>query len=83
MNISRQRIQRAREEALVDVTVQMCFLVTVLVLNGIFGFGKERIQRFASEFSKTMKEYRNRYDEVTLEALTKHARQKGIEVDWQ
>jgi hypothetical protein len=29
-----------------------------------------------------MKDYRNRYDEVTLEALTKHAKKKGIEVDW-
>lgn len=82
MKISKERLQRAREEKAVDITVQMSFLVTALVLNGAFGFGKERIQRFASEYAKTMKDYRNRYDEVTLEALTKHAKEKGIEVAW-
>jgi hypothetical protein len=29
-----------------------------------------------------MTDYRNRYDEVALEALVKHAREKGIELDW-
>lgn len=82
MNISKKRIQRAREEMAVDITVQMSFLVTALVLNGAFGFGKERIQRFAAEYAQTMRDYRNRYDEVTLEALTKHAKAKGIEVEW-
>lgn len=82
MNISKQRIQRAREEMAVDITVQTSFLVTALVLNGVFGFGKERIQRFATEYAQTMRDYRNRYDEVTLEALTKHAKAKGIEVEW-
>lgn len=82
MNISKKRIQRAREEKAVDITLQTSFLVTVLVLNGVFGFGKGRIMKFAAEYAQTMKDYRNRYDEVTLEALTKHAKAKGIEVEW-
>ena len=82
MNIPKHLIQKRREEKAVDITVQMSFLVTALVLNGAFGFGKERIQRFASEYAKTMKDYRKRYDEVTLEALQKHAKEKGIEVAW-
>jgi hypothetical protein len=82
MKISRKAIQRSREKQLVDLVISMCFLVTVLVLNGVFGFGKERLNRFSEEFAKTMHDYRNRYDEVALEALTKHAREKGIEVDW-
>ncbi len=60
----------------------MCFLVAILVLNGVFGFGKERLTKFADEFGKTFYDYRNRYDDVALEALIKHAKEKGIEVDW-
>ena len=82
MKISKASLQNARERKLADITLQMCFLATILVLNGVFGFGKERLSRFSNEFAKTMKDYRNRYDEVTLEALTKHAREKGMEVDW-
>lgn len=82
MKISKASIQVAREKRLTDIVVQMCFLVTVLVLNGKYGFGKERLTRFSEEFAQTMKDYRSRYDEVALEALTKHAREKGIEVNW-
>jgi hypothetical protein len=82
MKIKEAALQIAREKMLADTVIQMCFLVTILVLNGVFGFGKERLTRFSDEFAKTMKDYRNRYDEVTLEALTKHAKEKGIEVDW-
>ena len=82
MNIKKAYLQEAREKKLADIVVQMCFLTTVLVLNGKYGFGKKRLTEFSQEFSRTMTDYRNRYDEVTLEALTKHAKAKGIEVDW-
>jgi hypothetical protein len=83
MKIKEAALRIAREKMLADTVIQMCFLVTILVLNGVFGFGKERLTRFSDEFAKTMKDYRNRYDDVTLEALTKHAKEKGIEVDWK
>ena len=82
MKISKVMLQKKREEKLVDIAVSMCFLVSVLVLHGKYGFGKQRLQEFSKEFAQTMKDYRNRYDEVALEALTKHAKEKGIEVDW-
>lgn len=82
MKIRKQALQEARERKLADIIVQMCVLDAVLVLNGEFGFGKERLTRFADEFAKTMTDYRNRYDEVALEALVKHAREKGIELEW-
>lgn len=82
MKIRKASLQEAREKKLADIVIQMCFLTTVLVLNGKYGFGKERLTRFSDEFAQTLKDYRSRYDEVTLEALTKHAKQKGIEVDW-
>jgi hypothetical protein len=82
MKINKAALQIAREKKLADIVVQMCFLVTVLVLNGKYGFGKERLTRFSEEFGNTMMDYRNRYDEVTLDALVKHAKEKGIEVDW-
>lgn len=82
MKINKQALQVARERKLADIVIQMCFLTTVLVLNGKYGFGKKRLSEFSEEFGNTMKEYRSRYDEVALEALVKHARAKGIEVDW-
>lgn len=82
MNIKKKYLQEAREKKLADIVVQMCFLTTVLVLNGKYGFGKERLSKFSEEFGNTIKEYRNRYDEVALDALIKHAKEKGIEVDW-
>ena len=82
MKINKQALQIAREKKLADIVIQMCFLTTVLVLNGKYGFGKKRLSEFSEEFGNTMKEYRSRYDEVALEALIKHARAKGIEVDW-
>ena len=39
------------------------------------------IQELTNEFGKTMKDYYNRYDEVTLDALKKHAEAKGIHVE--
>jgi hypothetical protein len=56
--------------------------LSILVLHGKFGFGKERLTRFSEEFAQTIKDYRNRYDEVALDALISHAKSKGIEVDW-
>lgn len=82
MKINKQALQIARERKLADIVIQMCFLTTVLVLNGKYGLGKKRLTEFSEDFAQTMKDYRNRYDEVALEALTKHAREKGIEVDW-
>ena len=82
MKINKQALQVARERKLADIVIQMCFLTTVLVLNGKYGFGKKRLSEFSEEFGNTMKEYRSRYDEVALEALVKHAKAKGIEVDW-
>jgi hypothetical protein len=81
MKISRGRLNMAREERLVDITVQMCVYAFVLVMNGR-GYGKQRLTEILNEFGQTIKEYRGRYDEVALEAMQKHAKAKGIEVDW-
>ena len=77
-----QAFQQAREQKAIDVTVQMSFLISVLVLNGEFGYGNERLQRFSAKFAETFKDYISRYGEVALDALIKHAKEKGIEVDW-
>lgn len=77
-----QALQRAREEKAVDVTVQMSFLISVLVLNGEFRFGKKRLPKYSALFAETFKDYMARYGEVALDAIIKHAKEKGIEVDW-
>lgn len=74
-------VQRAIQEARLDHAIMCCFYTAILTLNGEFGFGEQRLQRFAKEFGNTMKDYRDRYDEVTLDALKKHALEKGIRIE--
>lgn len=83
MTLSRKTRQEMHDNALIDAAVSMCFLAAGLVLNGEFGFGEKRMERFSKEFTQTIIDYRNRYGEVALEALEKHAKQKGIEVNWK
>lgn len=83
MTLSRKTRQEMHDNALIDTAVSMCFLAAGLVLNGEFGFGEKRMERFSKEFTQTIIDYRNRYGEVALEALKKHAKQKGIEVNWK
>ena len=82
MNIPKHLIQKRREEKAIDVTVQMCVLISLLVNNGEFKHGKGRLRIFAQRFTETFKDYIARYGEVALDALEKHAKEKGIEVDW-
>ena len=74
-------VRKAIESAKIDSAILCCYYTTVLVLNGRFGFGKKRLQEFTDEFGDTMREYLNRYDEVTLDALKKHAEAKGINIE--
>ena len=74
-------VRKAMDERKIDAAIMCCFYSTILALNGRFGFGKKRLQRFTDEFGATMKDYLNRYDEVTLDALRKHAEAKGIRVE--
>jgi hypothetical protein len=69
------------ENKRLDAAILCCYYVAILVLNGKYGFGKKRLQEFTSEFSQTMEDYYYRYDEVTLDALKKHAEAKGIKVE--
>ena len=82
MKIKPQSLQEARERKIVEIAVKMCMLASLLELNGEFHFGKDRLPKFANGVTKTMQDYNNRYDEVALDALIKHAKEKGIEVDW-
>ena len=74
-------IRKAMENKRLDAAILCCYYVAILVLNGKYGFGKKRLQEFTSEFSQTMEDYYHRYDEVTLDALKKHAESKGIKVE--
>ena len=74
-------IRKAIENKKIDMAVLCCYYTAILVLNGRFGFGKKRLQEFTSEFSQTMADYFHRYDEVTLDALKKHAEAKGINIE--
>lgn len=71
-------VRKAMENAKIDAAIMCCFYTAILVNNGEFGHGKKRLQQFADKFAETMRDYRNRYDEVTLDALRRDAESKGI-----
>lgn len=75
-------VRKAIESKKIDSAILCCYYTAVLVLNGKFGFGKKRLQEFTSEFGQTMADYLHRYDEVTLDALKKHAEARGINI-WE
>lgn len=74
-------VRKAVESAKIDAAIMCCYYTAILVLNGKYGFGQKRLQGFTEEFSKTMRDYFDRYDEVTLDALKKHAEAKGIDIE--
>lgn len=74
-------VRKAVENAKIDGAIMCCYYTAILVLNGKFGFGQKRLQEFTDEFGTTMRDYLDRYGEVAFEALAKHAKEKGIEVD--
>lgn len=73
--------RRAMEDAKINTVIMLCFYAAVLVNNGVFGHGQKRLQKFADEYSKTMQDYLNRYDGVTLDAMRKHCEQLGIHLE--
>lgn len=83
MTLSRKTRQSLHDDQLVDMAVSMCFLAAGLTLNGQFGFGEKRMEKFSKEFVRTILDYRERYGDVALDALEKHAKEKGIEVTWR
>ena len=47
MTLSRKTRQEMHDNALIDTAVSMCFLAAGLVLNGEFGFGEKRMEKFS------------------------------------
>jgi hypothetical protein len=74
----RANTRKATEEAKLNTAIMLCFYTAILVNNGLFNHGQKRLQQFADEFSKTMRDYLGRYDEVTLDAMRAHCEQLGI-----
>ncbi len=87
MKIRRVSIQEAREKRICEktkeITIKCCFYAMLLVLNGLEGFGKKRLQRVLDEFTQTLWDYQDRYGEVMLEALEDHVKKRKIEVHWK
>lgn len=73
--------RKATEEAKLNTVIMLCFYTAILVNNGLFDHGQKRLQQFADEYSKTVQDYLNRYDEVTLDAMRAHCERLGIHVE--
>lgn len=82
MKINKRSIQRAREEAIAEQVLRCAILVFCLVMNGKHGYGAKRLKGIVEDFAQTFRDYRGRYGEVALDAIEKHAKEKGIEVSW-
>lgn len=50
MTLSRKTRQEMHDEQIRSNTLSLCYLAAVLTLNGKFGFGEKRIQKFVTEF---------------------------------
>lgn len=53
MKIKRQSIQEARESLVREVTIKCCIYDMLLVLNGLEGYGRTRLNRVFKEFKQT------------------------------
>lgn len=82
MKISKTQIERAKNNKLIILVTKMCLTSATLALNEEFGFGADRLNRFAAKFTEILNEHSNRYDDVALEALIKHAKENGIDVGY-
>ena len=83
MTLSRKTQKEMHDEQIRSNAISLCYLAAVLTLDGKFGFGEKRIQKFVAEFEQTIKDYTERYGEVAHEALEKHVNEKGIEAEWK
>lgn len=81
MNNRKRAEQIARENNLAYTAIKMCVLAFALVMNA-HGYGDKRLPKLIAEVQQTMLDYNGRYDEVALAAMEKHAKAKGIEVEW-
>lgn len=82
MKVSKEQIQQYKNQRLIDFVTKMCLASSVLTLNKEFGFGSDRLNKFASCFEKTMADHVNTYDEVAYEALTQHVKDCGININF-
>lgn len=82
MKISKARLQEYKDVKLINLVTKMCLTSATLALHEEFGFGEERLNKFARRFSKIMESHAQTYDDVTYEALIKHAKECGVNVDF-
>lgn len=82
MKIKRKSIQEARESLVREVTIKCCIYDMLLVLNGLEGYGRTRLNRVFKEFKQTLWDYQERYGEAMMDALERDVKARGIEVDW-
>lgn len=82
MKISKSQLQQAKNDKLITLATKMCLTSAALALHDEFGFGADRLSRFASKFTDIMQEHSDTYDDVALEALIKHANQCGVHISY-
>ena len=51
-------------------------------LHEEFGFGSERLNKFSERFTKIMNSHAKTYDDVAYEALIKHAKECGVNIEF-
>lgn len=82
MKISKARLQEYKDVKLINLVTKMCLASAALALHEEFGFGSERLNKFSERFTETMNSHTKTYDDVTYEALIKHAKECGVNIEF-
>ena len=75
MKISKARLQEYKDVKLINLVTKMCLTSATLALHEEFGFGSERLNKIMNSHAKT-------YDDVAYEALIKHAKECGVNIEF-
>lgn len=82
MKISKARLQKYKDVKLINLVTKMCLTSATLALHEEFGFGSERLNKFSERFTKIMNSHAKTYDDVAYEALIKHAKECGVNIEF-
>ena len=82
MKISKARLQEFKDVKLIKLVTKMCLTSATLALREEFGFGSERLNKFSERFTEIMNSHVKTYDDIAYEALIKHAKECGVNIEF-
>lgn len=82
MKISKAQLQEYKDAKLINLVTKMCLTYATLALHEEFGFGSERLNKFSERFTEIMNSHVKTYDDIAYEASIKHAKECGVNIEF-